>query len=343
MAETTKKLQNWAINKIKSEYSNDISLLVAVDGISVNSDGHGKCFDYYIPVTDRGNELSCTFIIDGVGYDLYPRSWERCACTANLDDNAAFLLLNAKTVYSRSTQDTEKFEQYRKQLNENLNNKDFMYRKALEKLDTAMGFYQTLMFEEQFQKALTGLGFIEHYMAVVTFLLNGKVYSWWRAYYDELLQLPAIPNNFAEYHKTMLSVNSVEECRNLAHLLIATTRKFVAAHKPSSVVRAKTPDAGLADWFCEMSLQWNRIYHYCAVGDADSAFGDAIILQSELNAIGSEYGLADVDLLSSFDIANLAAFSARAKEIAERIKGILAANGVRLHNYSNVEEFLKEN
>ena len=343
MSEPTKKLQEWAINKIKSEYLDDIALLVAIDGISVNNDGHGECFDYFVPVTERGNELGHTFIIDGVGHDLYPRSWERCARTANLDDNAAFLLRNAKIVYSRSAEYVEKFEQYQTQLNNNLNNKDFMYRKALEKLDTAMGFYRTLMFEEQLQKAIVGLGFIEHYMAVITFLLNGKVYSWWREYFNELLLLSEIPNNFVEYHKAMLSVRSVEECRSLAHLLIEVTRKFIAAHKSDSVVCVKSPDAALADWFCEMSLQWNRIYYYCKIGDADSAFGDAIILQSELNVIGSEYGLEGIDLMSSFDITNLAAFSARAKEIADCIKTILTANGVKLRSYLTVEEFLNEN
>ena len=343
MNETTKKLREWAVNKIKTEYPDDIALLLAVDGISVNCDGHGEGFDYYVPLTERGNELGASFIIDGVGFDLYPRSWERCAHTANLGDNAAFLLRNARIVYSRSQEDIIKFEQYQSQLNDNLNDKNFMYRKALEKLDTAMNFYRTLMFEEQLQKAVVGLGFIEHYMAVIAFLLNGRVYSWWRTYYDELLTLPLIPNNFAMYHKKMLSVSSVEQCRGLAHSLIYETRKFIAENKPESADCAKTPDSALADWYCEMSLQWNRIYHYCKIGDADSAFGDAIILQYELNIIASEYGFENMDLLSGFDVANLMSFSDKAKEISERVRAILADNGIKLRSYLTVEEFLSEN
>ncbi len=343
MTETTKKLQEWAVSKIKSEYLGDIALLVAVDGVSVNNDGHGECFDYFVPAAERGNKLSLSFIIDGVGHDLYPRSWERCENTAGLNDNAAFLLLNARIIYSRSAEDTEKFEQYRKKLLENLQDKEYMYRKALERLDTAMGFYQTLMFEEKLRKAITGLGFIEHYMAVIAFYLNGCVYSWWRNYFDDLLKLPEIPGNFAEYHKAMLSVHSVEECRSLAYLLIETTRKFIAAHKPDSAVSVKTPDDNLAGWFCEMSLQWNRLAYYCKINDATSAFGDAIILQSELNAVGSEYGLDDTDLMSAFNAADLPAFGARAKEINGGIRKILLENGVKLLDYPNVEEFLKEN
>jgi len=155
--------------------------------------------------------------------------------------------------------------------------------------------------------------------------------------------LPHIPNNFAEYHKATLSVRSVGECRSLAHLLIEVTRKFIAAHKPDSAISVKTPDSGLADWFCEMALQWNRMDYYCSINDADSTFGDAIILQSELNAISSEYGLDEFDLLSHFDTTNLNAFRARAAEIAERIKAILANNGIKLRSYATVEAFLAEN
>ena len=343
MTETSKKLQEWAINKIKTEYPDDIALLIAVGGTSVNNDGHGECFDYFVPSTERGHELSRTFVVDGVGHDLYPRSWERCERTTNLDENAAFLLRNAKIVYSRSAEDAARFEAYRAQLEENLNNKNFMYRKALERLDTAMGFYQTLMFEDQLQKAIVGLGFIEHYMAVITLLLNGKVYSWWRTCFDELLQLPHIPNNFAEYHKATLSARSVEECRSLAHVLIEVTRKFIAAHKPDSSSATKTPDAGLAEWYCEIALQWNRIDYYCEIGDADCAFGDGIILQSELNAISAEYGLEEFDLLGSFDTADLRAFRTKARETSTYIQTLLADNGIKLRSYATVEAFLAEN
>ena len=72
MKTTTQKLTEWAISKIKSDYPEDVALLVAVEGLSVNGDGHGECFDYYVPATERGLELGRTFIIGGIGHDLSP-------------------------------------------------------------------------------------------------------------------------------------------------------------------------------------------------------------------------------------------------------------------------------
>ena len=70
--ENMNKLTDWVIRKIKQEYKDDVALLIGIRGHSTNDDQHGICFDYFIPATERGNELAETFIIDGIGHDLYP-------------------------------------------------------------------------------------------------------------------------------------------------------------------------------------------------------------------------------------------------------------------------------
>lgn len=110
MNKDSKQLTEWVIHKIKTEYIDDIALLVAVEGASIGGDGHGEPFDYFIPSTPRGNELAQTFIIGSVGSDLYPRSWERTERTADLDDLTTPCLGNAKILYARSKEDVEHFE-----------------------------------------------------------------------------------------------------------------------------------------------------------------------------------------------------------------------------------------
>ena len=67
MKNDTQRLTDWVIRKIKTEYPDDVALLVAVEGASINGDGHGEPFDYFVPATEHGNELAQTFIIGGVG------------------------------------------------------------------------------------------------------------------------------------------------------------------------------------------------------------------------------------------------------------------------------------
>jgi hypothetical protein len=343
MNNTTKKLQEWAVNKIKGEYPDDVALLIAVDGINCNGDEHGECFGYYVPATERGYELNQTFIVGGVGHDLYPRSWELCESTANLNNNAAFVLSGAKIVYSRSTDDAEKFERLRQKLFTNLNDNSYVYRKALEKLDAAMNFYRTLMFEEQFHKAFTGLGFIEFYLCVAVMLLNHCHYAWYSEYFDEIRKLSSPPAGLIEYHNAMLTVSTVNDCRNLAHMLISAVRKYIAEFKPDSASKINAPDNNLKEWYQELSLKWRRLYFHCEAGNAELALCEAVDLQSELNAVGAEYNLNSVNLLDSFSASDLPKFSARASEIENYIKAVLNKNGIKLRSYATVEEFLAEN
>ena len=102
-------LTKWVINKIENEYKDDVALLVGIKGHSTDGDCHSECFDFFVPATERANELAETFIIDGVGHDLYPRSWERIENSVNLND-MALLLDQATILYARSEEDENRFE-----------------------------------------------------------------------------------------------------------------------------------------------------------------------------------------------------------------------------------------
>ncbi|MDE7274071.1 MAG: nucleotidyltransferase domain-containing protein [Lachnospiraceae bacterium] len=67
----------WILNKVRTEYANDVSL-VLIYGSYVNGTANSKsdvdC--YYIPKSENGYDLAVDFIIEGVGYDIFPISWE---------------------------------------------------------------------------------------------------------------------------------------------------------------------------------------------------------------------------------------------------------------------------
>ncbi len=60
------------IEKIKRDYSNDISLLVIM-GSTIYNDTHERSdIDmFFVPKTERGFNLEFTFIIDEIGYDFW--------------------------------------------------------------------------------------------------------------------------------------------------------------------------------------------------------------------------------------------------------------------------------
>jgi hypothetical protein len=345
MKPTQKELTNWAITQIQKKYKDDVALLIAISGHSLENDCHGECFDYFVPANENGNKLAQTFIIDGVGHDLYPRSWKRIENMAEFNDDFTFGLGDAKILYFRSEEDKNRFIAMQEKQKANMQDKDFMLKKALEKLDIAMEIYRTMMFEDLLYKVRMAAGFIAHYLSIAVTCING---TYFRQRLDleivELAQMKEIPDNFIAYYEAIVKAKSVEELKNLSYEIISTARKFIAAHKPPKTEKVKTPSyEDLADWYEEGSLTWRRIYYHCDTQNYERAFPDAINLQRELNIIKEEFELREMDLLGSFDAINLSAFKQRAKELEQYIISEIENHGVTLNKYDTLEQFLAKN
>ena len=343
MKETANRLTQWVIDKIKTEYPDDVALLVAVEGASTNGDGHGEPFDYFVPATERGYGLAQTFIIGGVGNDLYPRSWERCERTAELEDRATLCLGDAKILYARSKEDEERFESIRQKLFDNLADPEFTYKKALENLDVAMDLYRTMMFEERLWKVRCLAGYIHYYLKISVACLNGTYWkSWHWGAIAAMTKWKELPERFVEYYQAILSASTTGELKSLAHLLIASSREFIARHKPERD-ESKTLDyKWLADWYQELRTTWNRLYYFCETKDSDAAFIDACNLQNELSIIAEEFGLREMDLLGIFDMNDLGALSKRAADLENSIVAAIEEQNIKIRRYDTLEAFLAD-
>lgn len=361
MNNTTQKLTEWAINKIKTDYPDDVALLIAVEGNSVNGDGHGECFDYFVPATDRGEELNQTIIIDGVGHDLYPRSWERTERTANLDDRCTLCLSNAKILYSKSREEEDRFLALRQKLFENLADKEFTYKKALERLDVAMDLYRTMMFENALYKVRMAASFVVDYLSEAVAYLNGTYrtdFGTYRSVFGKRhYELPEgeelsksrteaieLPESFIEYSNAVINAKTADELKNLSHLLISVTRRFIATHKPvHAQPKINNNFTDLANWYQELSLIWRRLRYYCYIADVPQAFAEACLLQSELMVAEEEFGLDEMDLLGCYQADNLTELKNQSISFEKYIVDEIENHGVKINKYDTVEDFLAHN
>jgi hypothetical protein len=345
MKPTQRELTDWAIAQIKRKYKNDVALLIGIPGHSLDNDCHGECFDYFVPANETGNRLAQTFIIDGVGHDLYPRSWERIENMASFDDDFTFGLGEGRILYSRSEEDKKRFAAMQAKQTANMQDKDFMYRKALEKLDAAMELYRTMMFEDLPYKVKMAAGYIARYLSIAVACING---TYFKKPLDlqtiELAQMTEVPESFFACYEAIVRAKLVEELKQLSHEMISTARRFIATHKPPRPEVAKTPVyEDLASWYHELSLMWRRIYYHCDARDLGRVFPDAVTLQRELNVVKEEFGLREMDLLGAFDAEDLRGLKRRAQELEQYITSEITGHGVTLNKYDTLEDFLAKN
>jgi hypothetical protein len=345
MKTVNEELADWAIKKIMNNYKDDVCLLVAHDTFKLEKDKSGTSMSFFVPATEKALELAKTFIVDGIGYDLFPMSWERLERLANLDDSITSCLGDAQLLYCRNPEDKEHFVALQKKLQENLKNQEFLFRKALEKINIAMEIYKTMMFEESIGKIRKAAGYIVDFLANAvactnqTYFKNGQTNQ-----ITDLLAMKYIPEDFINLYKAVVTANSTSDLKKICYQVIYSTREFLRTRKPSDENRSSSKDLiGLANWYQELCYTWRRIYYWCEEKDMVRTFMWGCFLQSELDIVKEEFGLDEMDLLVKFNANDLMTFRKQAEAIESYIIEIIQGNGVKLDTYDSVDDFIKKN
>jgi hypothetical protein len=167
------------------------------------------------------------------------------------------------------------------------------------------------------------------------------------------LKWQKLPKRFVEYYELILSAKTVGELRSISHLLISSTREFIAGFKPKRASQPVEPNFNeLSEWYQEMRTTWNRIYHYCKSNNSDAVFIDVCGLQNELSIINDDFnfmhsfnieerfGLVDFDLLGAYDVNNLKPLAARAEQLEKIIISVIEDNGVKIRKYDTLDDFI---
>ncbi|WP_105615811.1 hypothetical protein [Vallitalea okinawensis] len=341
----SKELNDWAVNKIKTEYLEDVSLLIGHKHWKIKPDGDEVAFNFFIPETDHGYNLSQTFIINEIGYDLFPMSWERVEGLANINETLTTCLADGVILYARSEEDKQRFINLQKKLAENLTNPEFTYVKGLEKINIAMDLYKNMLFDSSLSKVRKASGYLAGYLAQAIATFNGTYFR--RGPEDQLTilnNLQHTPKDFTSLYQRIVSAVTLEETKNLCYQMIKVTRDFFSQRSPKKekqTVEYNFED--LADWYEEGTYTFRRIYYYCDQKDVFNSFAWAYNFQQEFDYLEEEFGMKKMDLIGTFDISDLSALRKRAKEIEHYIVSIIKEHGVVIQEFDNIEEFLMNN
>lgn len=339
----SKPLIDWAIGEIKTKYPEDISLLIGSKGWRIPEDGREVAFNFFIPATDRGYALAKTFIIDGIGYDLFPMSWERVEGLAQMNESLTACLADGIILYARTETEKNRFIKLQEQLRANLKSKDFIFNKALEKISSAMEIYKTLIFEDSLCDVRKGAGFITKYLIEAIMTFNG-VYTV-DGIYDmcsDLEGLEQVPLQFNTGYEQLIQAKTVEEIKRITYDLIKVTRDFFGKHDQREMSKESYSFEDLAAWYEEGRYTFRRISYYCEKNDVMNSFYWGYHFQHEFDYIQKDFGLNEMKLLEAFDANNLKGFSEKLQEIEAYIVSEIEGNGVKIHKYDTLEEFIRD-
>ncbi len=343
MKTTGERLADWAVRKIQSEYPDDVCLLLKHDTLQLECDLDASGFSFYVPATNRAGGLARTFIIDGIGYDLFPMPWDRIERMAQMKEYNTTCLANSTILYARSDEDRRRFEALRAKLTANLQNPVYMRERAGEWLAVAVDLYRDMLFEPRLYKVRKDAGYIADVLSIAVAFANGRYFRHGQTnQLRELAGMGAVPQGFAPMYEGVVRAKDSGEQLRLCRDMIDATRAFL---RPQGEAKGEAePDfAELASWYQELCYTWRRVYHWCDAGDPVNAYLWCCLLQDEADRLGVEFGVSPTDILGVFDHNDLTALRRRAQEVERRFIDAIQAHGVAIERYTDLEDFFAKN
>ena len=336
-------LADWAVRTIESDFRDDVSLLLGLNTLKLGKDMGAKAASFYIPATNRANGLAKTFIVEGIGYDLFPMSWERIENMADVKDYNTTCLADSEILWAKSDEDRQRFISLQARLQANLQNPKYMRERATKWFDTAKDIFQDALFEERLYKVREYAGHICDLLSIAVAFVNLRYFVHGQTnQIQELSRMEKVPQGFVKLYKDIIAEPAPDAQKRLCHKLITSTKEFLDAHKKTTP--KSTPDfTELAEWYQELCYTWRRVYHWCDENEPENAYIWCCMLQDEADRWGRKFGITDTGLLGAFDANNLAGFRKRAEDVERTFRQAIEAGGVKLDEYQTVEDFLKAN
>lgn len=329
------------LNKIRADYKDDVAFVV-VHGSTIYNETHAKSdVDlYYLAKTDRGNELSQVFILDGIGYDIWSIPWERLVRIASHEERSTSIITEGRLVYYGNDADLRRFNEL-KAIALDVSDRTKFINKAQTVLDDAYKSYYELLRSTGLYDARMCALRIVFAVTRATSLLNRITIKRGRGKLKaEIEAMPLVPTDFGVLYDTVFKNKGIGTLKRNYDALIKNTQKLIDAER-RTVSNPKTFHEKMDKIYEEMINFYNKIRHACEVGDMVTALFAAGELQWEFE---DKFAGTGVDarrlpnIMESFNPDDSSAFLKVVDAHQKAVLDLIKANHIQITEFGNIDQ-----
>lgn len=334
MLEKHRALLDLLLETVRTHYAEDISLLL-VYGSCLNGTSHEKSdLDVLcIPRTPRGREMAHTFLLDGVGYDVWAADWDLLERLARFEDLRVSILADSRLVWRASEADEARYRALAEQARavEAGPLTRSLWELARTHLDRAKQYYGEV--------CLSGrpafVGGVLHEVCGAVCLLNRTYLRFGCKRTVEELSRMELPEGFLSAYRELAEHPSKTPEASCAFLIRAAEGMLAEARHTLPAYPEE-----LCGLYEEIASCWNKIRFACGTGDAVQAFLASVSLQSELDDVRNTLDVRceELEFLREFDAYNLPRLRERADRAEEALVRLLRENGIPIVRCGTLED-----
>ncbi|MDL2302710.1 nucleotidyltransferase domain-containing protein [Lachnospiraceae bacterium OttesenSCG-928-D06] len=350
----------YVLNKINQEFKDDIDLLV-IYGSYINGTENDKSdVDMYVvPKNENGYNLGETFILNGIGYDIFCIPWERLSSIADFKESLSPLIGDVRVAYSHSQNELDRFEKLQKQMKLHLNDPLYMRSKSYDRIVDALEAYKGLPAETSLGRGRLKTGKILLSLAeAVAYANETYFHKGLKTQYTDLCKMKKEPENFTRLYHDSIIADNLDALKDMCYKILNNTLEFFQLRDELNITNENTnpSDAKIfldenleyekinykdsADSYQEMSSTFNKIYLCAENGDYVLAFISAYCLQRTIES-AFEFRILQLqttDLLSEYQYNNLEKLAVKARNIEKDIINQIESKNIKIRAISSLSE-----
>ncbi len=329
------------LNKIRADYKDDVAFVV-VHGSTIYNETHAKSdVDlYYLAKTDRGNELSQVFILDGIGYDIWSIPWDRLVSIACHEERSTSIITEGRLVYYANDADLRRFNEL-KAIALDVSDRMKFINKAQAVLDDAYKSYYELLHSTGLYDARMCALRIVFAVTRATSLLNRVTIKRGRGKLKaEIEAMPLVPTDFGRLYDTVFTDNAIGNLKRNYDALINNTQELIDGERRTHS-KPRTFHERMDKIYEEMINFYNKIRHACEVGDIVTALFAAGELQWEFE---DKFAGTGVDarslpnIMESFNPKDSSAFLKAVDAHQKAVLDLIKANDIQITEFGSIDQ-----
>ena len=330
MKTTQDRVVDWIRGRAEREFAQDVAL-VLLYGSYVNQTSH-RLSDvdcYFIPATDRGYAMAKTFIVDGVGYDVFPMGWDRVGRIADLQEPLSPLVGDARILYARSPSDVARFEMLKERMLARLADRAYRHGIAIDRLRRAAERLDDASASLDLHTARKHAGACLLHLADAIVLDGGTYFHrGLKRHFEDLAALPDLPAGFLENYDAAVRAKNTLDLDIFLQSALNATARFLGAPVPKvrpisqeqHVPAIPDPDE-LVSFYEELLSSINKIRVNAEQGEWRMAFVNGCNLAREIDGVCREFGFPPLPFLDAYDAADLTALRDRVDKVDKELAG----------------------
>jgi hypothetical protein len=334
------KLAEALIEKIERDYKDDISLVHLHGSYAYGAEHDKSDLDiYFVPKTQRGYKLGCTFILNGIGCDLWALSWERLERIAAHEERTASVITDGKVLWYSSDEDLKRFEKLQDAANDKSERTAWLERAK----KIFCGIYKDVFMLQNSEDIADirayAIGLIYTISFTLAQLNMTPIYRGRKLLKDEILAMPLVPEDFAVLYDSMFLESNTAKIKKSAVKLVQNTEKLLSDELSKTSVKYGFADV-FNGWYEEMIQSYNKIYHACEIGDIYTPLFAAVEYSHELNEKLQQVGIEPdlPNIVAAYDSRDLSKIEKAAHEHQQAFETLLFENGITPLRFFAMEE-----